>query len=313
MFSSAMKWVIDRYRRFCEWAKQPYRVAPNSTQRHVCSTCATCFVGNYCPRCGQSARIGRYSFRNAFLLFLDVWGLGNRGMFRSVRDLMLRPGYMIRDYLSGMQMAYYPPFKMLFLIGALSLLVETGLNVEGVNRAQMSRQNDAEYLEREKAKANADASLTDAQKYARTSVNEYFYVIESWVKNNASLATLAFLLLFSIPLWLMFRKSPAIPDLRLSECFVAMVYITNMLLILSLVPSFLCFSFEVENRFMLLSFLLVIVPIKQLSGYSYWTTAWRLLLSVVPFVVVVFLVSIVVFEVYFIVSAPDLFLEELGG
>ena len=169
-----MKWVIDRYRRFCEWAKQPYRVAPNSTQRHVCSTCATCFEGNYCPRCGQSARIGRYSFRNAFLLFLDVWGLGNRGMFRSVRDLMLRPGYMIRDYLSGMQMAYYPPFKMLFLIGALSLLVETGLNVEGVNRAQMSRQNDAEYLEREKAKANSDASLTDVQKYVRKSVNEYF-------------------------------------------------------------------------------------------------------------------------------------------
>ncbi len=47
------------------------------------------------PPCGQSARIGRYSFRKAALLFLDVWGLGNRGLFRTLRDLLLRPGYMI--------------------------------------------------------------------------------------------------------------------------------------------------------------------------------------------------------------------------
>ena len=52
----------------------------------------------------------------AFLNFLDVWGLGNRGMFRTIRDLVLRPGYMIRDYLKGMQMAYFPPFNMFFLL-----------------------------------------------------------------------------------------------------------------------------------------------------------------------------------------------------
>jgi hypothetical protein len=49
--------------------------------------------------CVQSARIGRYSFKNALLLFLDVWGMGNRGMFRTLRDLILRHGYLIRDYI----------------------------------------------------------------------------------------------------------------------------------------------------------------------------------------------------------------------
>ena len=63
-------------------------------QQHRCSTCSTEYVGNYCPRCGQSSKIGRYSFKRAFLLFLDVWGLGNRGMFRTLRDLLLRPGYI---------------------------------------------------------------------------------------------------------------------------------------------------------------------------------------------------------------------------
>ena len=119
----------EKYREFKEWQLRPYQVAPLIPQEHTCATCGTTFQGNYCPRCGQSARIGRYSLKSAFLLFLDVWGLGNRSMFRSVRDLLLRPGYMIRDYLSGMQMAYFPPFKMYFLLIALSMIVDSSFSV----------------------------------------------------------------------------------------------------------------------------------------------------------------------------------------
>ena len=67
------------------------------------------------------------------LLFLDVWGMGNRGMFRTLRDLILRPGYLIRDYISGMQMVYFPPFKLLFLLTALLLVVDSGVILKGEN------------------------------------------------------------------------------------------------------------------------------------------------------------------------------------
>ncbi len=129
-----------KYRQFKAWQKQPYQVAPMSHESHQCATCGTRFEGNYCPRCGQSASVGIYSFKKAFLLFLDVWGLGNRGMFRTIRDLLLRPGYMIRDYLQGMQMAYFPPFKMFFLLIALSLLVSSGFNIKGENRLEQSQE-----------------------------------------------------------------------------------------------------------------------------------------------------------------------------
>ena len=43
-----------------------------------------------------------------------------------MRDMLLRPGYMIRDYLNGMQAGYFSPFKMFFLLATLSLLVENG-------------------------------------------------------------------------------------------------------------------------------------------------------------------------------------------
>ena len=310
----------EKYRQFREWQQLPHEVAPLSEETHECATCGTHFEGNYCPRCGQSASIGRYSFKKAFLLFLDVWGVGNRGMFRSIRDLILRPGYMIRDYLRGMQMAYFPPFKMFFLLCALSLAVDSGLNIQGVNREQQNERAYAEMFgtgtdtEDKKAVANEKpvAEQSDGKKLTAKEKDEVRREFErlmdqtdAWSKQHITAVNLVLLLLFSLPLWLLFRHSPAIPDLRLSGCFVAMVYIANMITIYGLVPSFLCFSPKAEITYGLLTLLLALIPIRQLSGYSMWSTIWRTLLAFIPFVVVIVILAlafIVVVFVYLLVT-----------
>ena len=293
-----MKNLHNRYKRYREWKLEPHQVAPLSEEQHECATCGTHYEGNYCPRCGQSARIGRYSFKKAILLFLDVWGLGNRGMFRSIRDLILRPGYMIRDYLRGMQMAYFPPFKMFFLLLALWLVVDSGLNIQFVNRDKQNKKKTEQIFSRFKPKE----SLTEDEKVDEKKTGILFTKEEKekmfnqeyerrsgevgdWIEQHSSLLVLAGLLLFSLPLYLLFRRSPSIPDLRLSECFVAMVYITDMILIYGIIPSLLCFSVKAEIYYDLLILLLAIIPIKQLSGYSYFSTIWRLLAAFIPFVI----------------------------
>jgi hypothetical protein len=89
--------IKERWKAFCDWQQRPYQLSPMSEEHHRCFTCGQEYQGNFCPHCGQSARIGRYSLRNALLLFLDVWGVGNRGMFRTLRDLLLRPGLLWAD------------------------------------------------------------------------------------------------------------------------------------------------------------------------------------------------------------------------
>ena len=279
-----MKNLHNRYKRFKEWEQQPHQVAPLSEDHHECATCGTHYEGNYCPRCGQSAKIGRYSFKNAILLYLDVWGLGNRGMFRSIRDLILRPGYMIRDYLRGMQMAYFPPFKMFFLLIALSLLVNSGLNIQGINREKQNEKETEELFSRFKPKASLDASDDKKKIFEQEFKRKRDKIIEL-IDQHSSAVTIVGLLIFSLPLYLLFRHSPAIPDLRLSECFVAMVYITNMIVIYDIIPSLLCFSVKAEIVFDMLSLLLAIIPIKQLSGYSYVSTIWRLIAALIPFII----------------------------
>ena len=293
-----MKNLQNRYKRYREWKLEPHQVAPLSEEQHECATCGTHYEGNYCPRCGQSARIGRYSFKKAILLFLDVWGLGNRGMFRSIRDLILRPGYMIRDYLRGMQMAYFPPFKMFFLLLALWLVVDSGLNIQLVNRDKQNEKETEQIFSRLKPKVTmSEDETTDEKKtgilFTKEEKEKMFNQeyerrsgeVGDWIEQHSSLLVLAGLLLFSLPLYLLFRRSPAIPDLRLSECFVAMVYITDMILIYGIIPSLLCFSVKAEIYYDLLILLLAIIPIKQLSGYSYFSTIWRLLAAFIPFAI----------------------------
>lgn len=304
----------DLYRQFKEWQLQPYQVTPLSEEQRECATCGTHYQGNYCPRCGQSAMIGRYSFKNAFMLFLDVWGLGNRGMFRGIRDLLFRPGYMIRDYLRGMHMAYFPPFKMYFLLFALSLLIDTGLNIKGINRTEQQEKDFELIVQTAKPDNNEDeAQKKDSSKMTKVELDKerrieqanvqfesIFNIVSKWMEDHYSGVLLVSLLLFCYPLWLLFRHCPAIPDLRLSECFVAMVYISNMLIIYSLIPSLLCFSTDAEIIYGLLALLMVIFPIKQLSGYGYWSTIWRLAIAALYLVVALILLITIMVMIYLI-------------
>ena len=297
----------EKYRQFKKWQHKPHQVAPLSEEMHECATCGTHFEGNYCPRCGQSAQIGRYSFKKALLLFLDVWGVGNRGMFRSIRDLLFRPGYMIRDYLRGMQMAYFPPFKMLFLLCTLSILVNSGMNIQGVNRFKELEEEFSITVEVDNSEEKTDKKLTKSEIEKQRKKKEILDKWDSgetflegykWVNKNIAIVYLGCLLLFSVPLYLMFRHSPAIPDLRFSECFVAMIYITNMLLIYSIIFSLLWPNDTADSIFALLILPLVIIPIKQFSGYSYWSTIWRTIVAFIPFAVIIIMLLIAIVFIY---------------
>lgn len=311
-----------RYKAFKLWQQQPHQVKPMTDEEHDCATCHTHFRGNYCPRCGQSATVGRYSLKKALLLFLDVWGLGNRGMFRTIRDLLLRPGYMIRDYLQGMQMAYFPPFKMFFLLAALSLFVDTGFNIRGENRVERlmnysmdtnasvdSMMNVVISIDTARVASAADSAAqrsalpadsaaldtTEAQAgkptadaTAKTTEEKFVQSILRWIFDHQTFFLFVWLLVLSGPLYLFFRRSPAIPDIRYSEFFVAMVYTTNMMSIVSVVGSFLCLNAYGWDG---LCALLSIIPLKQLSGYSYRRTLLHIALAFSVLMLAIFLVA----------------------
>lgn len=291
----------EKYRVFKEWQQRPYQVAPLTQEEHTCATCGTSYQGNYCPRCGQSSRIGRYSVKTAFLLFLDVWGLGNRGMFRSIRDLLLRPGYMIRDYLGGMQMAYFPPFKMFFLLATLSIVVNGGLNIRGENQLVKVVQTYERSIDMDirtvpaEQKAGVKSGTDNERLDIGEKINGTLKVFIRFLIDHQTVVELVWLLVLSLPLYVLFRNCPAIPDLYYTEFFVAMIYITNMMNIVSIVFSFFCVNLDTIG---FISPILSIVALKQLCGYSYLRTILGLVASfaiiTIAVLIIVVLVGIVV-------------------
>jgi hypothetical protein len=87
-----------------------------------------------------------------------------------------------------------------------------------------------------------------------------------FVSEHETIVTLMWLLALSLPLYLFFKSSPRIPDLRFPEFFVAIIYMQNMMTIVSAAAGFFCFYPEVIET---CSAVLSIVALKQLSGYTY--------------------------------------------
>ena len=201
--------------------------------------------------------------------------MGNRGMFRTLHDLILRPGYMIRDYISGMQMAYFPPFKLLFLLTALTLVVESGVNLKGENFSESDKEQVVKESADSIAKKQADMTYND---HCEKLTQEFKTLSEK----NPAVFCLLLLVVLSVPLYLLFRKSPAIPDLRFSELLITLVYTYDMFAIYDIIFSFFCIPDGIDD----VIWLLPAIPLKQLSGFKWWRTCLYLLLSYIAMFII---------------------------
>ena len=279
-------------RAFHVWQLKPHVVAPLSESTHECAACGTEFQGNYCPRCGQSASIGRFSFKKAALLFLDVWGMGNRSMFRSLRDLVLRPGYMIRDYLSGMQSAYFPPFKMFFILFTFSLIIEQGITFNTDTTAPEPTGNQTEMVKQKKEEAKKEIS-SNANKKLNIRESKMYYLgvrfanlMDAMLEKYPAIFSLVTILLFFWPMYIFLRHSPNILDLRFSEFIVAMIYTSNTFTIFLILGDL--FNSDILKFF---AAFMIFVAISQFSGYKKRRILGYLIISLIISVFVLLLVA----------------------
>lgn len=90
-----------------------------------CRNCTAQFEGNYCPQCGQRPNEGRIvlkeSLREAVEHYFDL----DAPLLRTVRDLILRPGTMIRDYIRGRRKRYSHPIRYFLMITAIYLILKS--------------------------------------------------------------------------------------------------------------------------------------------------------------------------------------------
>jgi hypothetical protein len=107
-------------------------LAAESEAEALCPNCGQPRSGAYCSHCGQDAREHVISIWRLFHDYLgDFFNFDSR-VFRSLRPLLFRPGFLTSEYVRGRRASYIPPVRLYvfsFLICA-ALLGLTGHRAE---------------------------------------------------------------------------------------------------------------------------------------------------------------------------------------
>ncbi len=83
--------------------------------REPCANCSTAIVPgqNYCPNCGQKVPTPRLSLHEIGAEFVHALAHVDRSALSLIWQLLVRPGAVARDYVSGKRKRYFGPFAFL--------------------------------------------------------------------------------------------------------------------------------------------------------------------------------------------------------
>ena len=98
-------------------------VPPQQHGPRRCPNCHAVATHDFCPRCGQSTRGLRASFRSLIGEFFSVWLGADAKIWPSLKLLLLHPGASSVEYREGRRARYIPPLRLYLVFSILFFLV----------------------------------------------------------------------------------------------------------------------------------------------------------------------------------------------
>ena len=99
-------------------------------QPNLCKNCEHVFQGNFCSNCGQKTNTVRLDWHyiqdELKYTFLHI----NKGFLYTAKQLFIRPGDTVREFIEGKRVQHYKPILMLFVLAGLNGLLMHFLPVE---------------------------------------------------------------------------------------------------------------------------------------------------------------------------------------
>ena len=108
-----------------------------------CPSCGKSGAGEYCMHCGEEMKPERITLRFVVDQFFEMFvGFESNRLLHTFRDLAVRPGRTIRNYLQGERKPYYNPVDYALLMGGLVIVLS--LLVDEDMFSAMGGQNEAD-------------------------------------------------------------------------------------------------------------------------------------------------------------------------
>lgn len=151
----------------------------------ICKNCQHNFEGKFCNNCGQSASVQKINFTH--LLYEIPHGIFqiNRGIFFTIKELFIRPGITVREYLEGKRKQHFKPLAFVFLMCTIY--------------AFLAYFTDHSTFIRD--------AVTGFMEGGKSSDKNKSYTILIWLADHFAYATLLLLPFFSLASYIFFFKS----------------------------------------------------------------------------------------------------------
>lgn len=106
-----------------------------ATAQARCLNCGEPPTGAYCAVCGQSARTGRLTLRDALFDAVEAVTDLDRPLWRTFVGLCLRPGVVAAEYAAGKRKRYVSPVKFALVCAAVEIVLIRIARPEAINSA----------------------------------------------------------------------------------------------------------------------------------------------------------------------------------
>ena len=236
----------ESLRRFRARQNNPYQYSDEELEECRCANCGHVFRGNYCPVCRQEVGDGRITWKWVGKSILDVWGMDSRSLPNTLLQLLWRPGLLIGDYIGGHRQVCYKPVNMLFIVAlAYVILMQIIGQDVSFNTVKVEGYDQAGYFK----------------------IINFCY---QWLVAHPGWAMMILTMIMILPTFIVFRFAPRHPHLSFPENIFIQVFMSTLMLVVA-------FTIRVSNGITIFLIpLYYYICYRQLFGYKFWGTTWRL-------------------------------------
>lgn len=268
------------------------KIDKNRTQ---CLNCGNTFKGQFCPQCGQKAKTKRLQFVELFKNFIGPFVGGDSKVVNTCRDLFIRPGIMVRNYLEGKRVRYYNPLQMFVYVITTYAIVSYVLGVSSSIFDEM-----------------ADLDLAMEEETMEYASIEFFMKAFNALHSNKLYGTLFYALLSVFPYRLLFRTKIQRPDgamlpLNRTEQFYTQMFHSCLKMMISIILLPVCLINGMDkivlNIYQIAAFVYVVIMYKQLLGIGWMKSVLLNILATLLTIMLLVLLIIVILIVVMMMEA----------
>ena len=211
----------------------------------ICKNCKNDFEGNFCNNCGQKRNVQKVNLNYLIDEISNSFFQVNRGIFFTLKELSIRPGKSINDFLNGKRKQHYKPLAFVLLTSTIYIIVAyffgkktyLGAFFSGFTEGISANPDEKELL--------------------------IFQNSLDWLSNNFTYFTLLILPLFSFASYIFFIKT----KYNYFEHLILNFYITGQQTIIYIVfyLLFMLFKIDIESSYLASS------PIILSLLYGFWS------------------------------------------